>query len=291
MATLINNIRLRLGAIFTISIGIHLIREFAAPGILKATSTLKLNYISYAAILILSIIPNKSAWGTAIVFQIASLMNDILSLVLGCIVTIRCISSKQSGCIEFALQSILTLLLLLFVTLIDMYQLWNIYLCLRRKTFRSSAAQRVRILFSWMLPFGWMVNITLLSKSKMSIWATPHLVIDPIVIMLARSHESPFLCVLCGILLGSDLVHYMISSVSLVKSATFIQIILTMVSGVMLIVDIATTSNESQDKKKSTTSTSILPKTETPNKLVEAVPAIQPEIGIMRQRKSKKIQF
>ena len=285
MATLINNIRLRIGAILTLSVGISLLREHAAPSVFKATRSLSINYITYGLLLVLSLIPKKAAWATGILFQVVSVLNDIFCLVIGSIATLRCISSKQTGCIEFALQSILTLVLLVFVTLMDMYQTWNIYLCLRQKTFVSSASQRVRILFSWLLPFGWLVNIVSLSESNMSIWATPHLVIDPIMIMMARSREPLFLGVLCGLLVGADAIHYRLTSISLVKSATLVQLVLTLAGGVMLSFDL----NE-QTKESLTASTDLPVAQAIPKKIPKSIPVVVKEKPL-RQRKSKKIQF
>ena len=281
MATLINNIRLRVGAIITLSIGIHILRATAAPGVVKATATLSFNYVVYAAILLLSIVPHKSAWGTAVVFQILTVANDVFSVVLGTIATTRCLSSKQTGCVELALQSIACLLLLGFVTLMDVYQLWNIYLCLRQKTFTSSAAQRVRILFAWALPFGWLVNVVLLSESNMALLATPHLAIDPMMIMMARSQEPMFLSVLCGIVFATDLVHYITATSTLVRGAIVVQLALTVVGGAMLVFTKVNTN-------KQPAKPSVLPNTP-----VLVVPGVSAKAvtGDLRQRKSKKLEF
>lgn len=281
MATRINNIRLRAGAIVAISIGIHIIREYTAPGVVKATRLLSFNYFAYAIILLLSIVPHKSAWGTAVIFQVFAAFNDIFSVTLGTIATARCLSSKQTGCIELALQSVLCLFLLGVVTLMDGYQLWNIYLCLRQKMFRSSAAQRVRILFAWALPFGWLVNIVHLSESNITLMATPHLVVDPIMIMMARSREPMFLGILCAFVFATDVLHYMFATSTLVINAIFIQATLTLFAGGVLAFSL--TYKKDNPKSKS-------------GKLPPVANIVVPAVSAnaranMRHRKSKKLEF
>jgi len=99
----------------------------------------------------------------------------------------------------------------------------------------SSAHQRIRILFSWALPFGWLITFVLLYESSWSPLVTAHLMGDPAMIVLAGTKETILLVIVIAALLISDLMALFLIDVStLVTTAISAQLVLTIGSLAMI---------------------------------------------------------
>tara|TARA_B100001559_G_scaffold316565_1_gene320291 strand:+ start:306 stop:1238 length:933 start_codon:yes stop_codon:yes gene_type:complete len=194
-ATLQNNCRLRIVLIIIISIVIRIGREFSSDSVHKATNLLEMNYILYGIILLLSLLPYKASWIFAVIVNAAAVVLGSLATVLAASSTIRCVGAKQIGCIQTLPGSAATLIAAGIIVALDIYQTWNFYLISRYPTFKTSASQRIRIIFSWALPFAWLLNIKAIIDDKWSWVIVTHLLADPLFIVLANSEEKLFLCV------------------------------------------------------------------------------------------------
>jgi hypothetical protein len=179
-------------------------------------------------------LPFKAAWGAA---GVAAIMAAILGgsvTVLGTIATYRCLSSLHSGCIQTSPWSILTLSLSGILVALDLYQSWNIYQILRAPTIVQSALQRIRILFAWALPFGWLVNAILIYKSKWTIAVGLHIVADPTLIVMATSKETALLLIIISAVVISDFVAFFLVDVDVARAGIVAQLALTVAAAAML---------------------------------------------------------
>ena len=136
----------------------------------------------------------------------------------------------------------------LIVFILDIMQTWDIYRIIRAPMFISSATQRVRILLAWALPFGWLVNIINIVNSERTlfIFTTSHLLIDPLVILMANTHENIFIATLLFVAIVMDLLAWFMNTHSLVNKAITIQIAFCV--GALLILFAGTARTEATDK-------------------------------------------
>lgn len=233
-ATLQNNVRLRIFLVLVLSIGIRVARSFASASVHRATGLLEINYIAYGIVMLCSLLPFKAAWVIAgLVIGCATVLGGAVA-VLGTIATVRCLDGGTAGCVQRAPADITALVLTALIVVLDIIQGWSIYLILRFPSFVSSAPQRIRILFCWALPFAWMVNIALLIDSTWTIWVTPHLVIDPTLIILATSEEQWLLAGLVLIAMAADVIAFMYVSLELARIGIGIQFVLASAGLLML---------------------------------------------------------
>lgn len=232
--TIQNNVRLRVFIILVISIVIRATRTLATDSVQKATNILEVNYLLYGAILICSLMPFKAAWGAAGVAAIIAAILGGSVTILGTMATYRCLSSLHSGCIQTAPWSIITLSLSGILVALDLYQSWNIYQILRAPGVPQSALQRIRILFAWALPFGWLVNAILIYKSKWTIAVGLHIVADPTLIVMATTKETALLILIITTTVVSDFAAFFLVNVNIVRTAILAQIALSVAAGAML---------------------------------------------------------
>lgn len=194
-ATLQNNCRLRIVLIIIISIVIRIGREFSSDSVHKATNLLEMNYLLYGLILLLSLLPYKASWIFAMIVNAAAVVLGSLATVLATSSTLRCVNAKQIGCIQTLPGSAATLIAAAIIVVLDIYQTWNLYLISRYPTFKTSSSQRIRIIFSWALPFAWLLNIQAIIDDNWSWMIVTHLLADPLFIVMANTEEKIFLCV------------------------------------------------------------------------------------------------
>ena len=266
-AALQNNVRLRVFLILVIAIAIRATRHISIDSIHKATDLLGLNYILYGVILVASLLPFKSAWGLALVAALAATSIGIIVISLGGVSTFRCIGdlvgetgnivemffgkpedkndnkmnqisqSLTSACVQNAPGSMLTLVLIGINVVLNLFQSWTIYCILKSPAFVSSAARRLRILFAWALPFGWLVNGVLIYESKWQPLVALHIAADPTIILLATSKENVLLSILILALIVCDvLAYFFFATANIVKTAVLVQIALSVVGFFMLFV-------------------------------------------------------
>ena len=246
--TLQNNVRLRVFLILVISIGIRTTRTMATDSVQKATNMLEINYILYGTILICSLLPFKSAWGMAAVAALIAALNGAFVVGLGTIATYRCISALHSGCIQSSPWSVLALGLASILIVLDLYQSWNIYQILMAPVIVQSALQRIRILFAWALPFGWMVNAILIYNSQWTLLVGLHIVADPTLIIMATSKETVLLLVIVVALMLSDVMAFLLVKHSVAKMAIIAQIAITTSAGLMLFMPSKTPTNNKMER-------------------------------------------
>tara|TARA_B100000780_G_C21100351_1_gene444022 strand:- start:1267 stop:1731 length:465 start_codon:yes stop_codon:yes gene_type:complete len=112
----------------------------------------------------------------------------------------------------------------------------------------SSSTQRVRILFAWALPFAWLVNISIVLDSSwhMFKYTTAHLVVDPLVIIMANSHETSFIGVLIVIVIVLDALVYTTTENTLVSKATLVQMSFSI--GALLVLFVSSSPTEAVEE-------------------------------------------
>ena len=234
-ATLQNNVRLRVFLILVISIGIRFTRTISSDSVHKATGLLEINYLVYGLVMVCSLLPFKAAWMAAFTGSAAATVLGLSATGLGTAATYRCLNAMQSGCLQTAPGSIASLILALIIAALDAYQCWTIYLILQYPSFVSSSTQRVRILFAWALPFGWLVNIVLASNSAWTIAVALHLAVDPTMIVLANSKETALLVIIISTVIVSDFFAFIYVDIALARTAIIAQILLSAGAGILVI--------------------------------------------------------
>jgi len=234
-ATLQNNVRLRVFLILVISIGIRFTRTISSDSVHKATGLLEINYLVYGLVMVCSLLPFKAAWMAAFTGSAAATILGLSATGLGTAATYRCLNAMQSGCLQTAPGSIASLILALIIAALDAYQCWTIYLILQYPSFVSSSTQRVRILFAWALPFGWLVNIVLASNSAWTIAVALHLAVDPTMIVLANSKETALLVIIISTVIVSDFFAFIYVDIALARTAIIAQILLSAGAGILVI--------------------------------------------------------
>jgi len=271
-ATLQNNVRLRIFLILIISIVIRIVRTHASSSVHKSSGILEANYFLYGFVLLCSLLPFKSGWVAACLVQGIALLLDVLALGLAFIATWRC--KDQVGCVQTLPASLIVLAFIGIVTVLDSMQTWTTYLILKGPIIITSATQRIRILFSWALPFAYLINIVLVANSTWNIWVTPHLVGDTIIIIMANSTEDVLLLVFMVIMVAFDAFALLLVDNSLVSKAIFAQIALT-VGGILILL---TTWGKKKKEKEQMFENS------------EASIYAEPKI-LRKRNKSNKLQF
>lgn len=246
-AGLQNNVRLRIFLIVVISIIIRLTRANSSSSVHKATGLLENNFIIYGVIIICSLLPFKATWIAAMGIQIVANLLDAAAIGLGTLATYRC--RNQTGCIQTMPLSILTLIFVAMQFILDTMQTWDIYRIIRAPIFVSSATQRVRILIAWALPFAWLVNIINVVNSEWTlfIFTTSHIIIDPLVILMANANEHIFIGALLTAAVVMDVLAWFINDDSLVNKAIPIQISLCV--GAILVLLAGYDTNKKDNEK------------------------------------------
>lgn len=234
--TLQNNVRLRIFLILVLSIVIRVLRQWSSNSVHKATGILEINYILYAIMLLCTLLPFKAAWMVAAVAVITAVVLGGVSTILGTIATARCLSGSQAGCVQSAPVDIIALVIAGIILFLDLLQAWSIYRIIRFPSFIASATARIRVLFAWAWPFAWMVNIALLIKSEWTFWVTPHLIIDPTLIILADSDELYLLGGLMFVALATDVISLLKVHLSLARLGLWALAGLTVAGILMLFV-------------------------------------------------------
>jgi len=244
-AGLQNNVRLRVFLILILSLFIRVTRINSSSSVHKATGMLENNFIVYGIVVLCSLLPFKATWIAAIAFQLIALVLNTAALGLGALATYRC--RNQTGCVQTLPMSLITLAMVLIVFVFDAMQTWDIYRIIRAPIFLSSATQRVRILLSWALPFGWLVNIINVVNSEWSlfIFTTAHLIVDPIVILMANSQENIFIATILFATIVMDILAWVMNNNTLVNKAIPIQIALC--AGAILILFAGSDTNKKED--------------------------------------------
>ena len=245
-AGLQNNVRLRVFIILILSLFIRVTRINSSSSVHKATGMLENNFIVYGIVVLCSLLPFKATWVATIVFQLIALFLDTAALGLGALATYRC--RNQTGCVQTLPMSLTTLALVLLVFVFDTMQTWDIYRIIRAPIFLSSATQRVRILLAWALPFGWLVNIINVVNSEWSlfIFTTSHLIVDPIVILMANSHENIFIATILFATIVMDILAWGMNTNTLTNKAIPIQIALC--TGTILILFAGSEANKEKEE-------------------------------------------
>jgi len=234
-ATLQNSVRIRIFLILVLSIAMRITRTFSSDSVKKATELLEINYIVYGLVLMCSLLPFRVSWMAALTASVVGVGLGLSAFVLGTVSTFRCLTAGNAGCVQTAPGSIISLILAGVIVGLDVLQSWTIYLILRYPSFVSSAHQRIRILFSWALPFGWLITFVLLYESAWSPLVAAHLMGDPAMIVLAGTKETILLVIVIAALLISDVMALFLIDVSpLVTTAIGAQLILTIGSLAMI---------------------------------------------------------
>tara|TARA_B110000977_G_C11007095_1_gene466192 strand:- start:481 stop:1173 length:693 start_codon:yes stop_codon:yes gene_type:complete len=184
--------------------------------------------------MVCSLLPFKAAWMAAFTGSATATVLGLSATGLGTAATYRCLNAMQSGCLQTAPGSIASLILALVIAALDAYQCWTIYLILQYPSFISSSTQRVRILFAWALPFGWLVNIVLASNSAWTIAVALHLAVDPTMIVLANSKETALLVIIISTVIVSDFFAFIYVDIALARTAIIAQILLSAGAGILV---------------------------------------------------------
>lgn len=272
-ASIQNSIRLRVFLILTLSIFVRLLRTASSSSVHKASGLLEPNYFLYGIVLICSLLPFKSAWFVGLCSQFTAVFLDFVALFLGSVATWRC--KDQTGCIQTIPASILCLGFIFLITLLDTYQSWNVYLIVNGPIFTTSATQRIRILFSWSLPFAFLINLQLLLNSTWSPLVTPHLVADVLIIVMINSKENVFVGGVILVLLMTDALALLTMTDTLVTKAIVIQIAFS-IAALLMFLGASPTQTKEEEKFESSEA-----------KLPISIASEQ----TIRQRKSNKIKF
>ena len=227
-ATLQNNIRLRVFLILCVSIVIQLLRPMVSTPVYKSTDLLRLNYILYGIVMVVSVITFRWTAALGLVVQSVATVLDVLWFVLATLSTLRCVEADQAGCLHTLPTSIICLALMALLCLLDLLQTWSLYRILRMPTFMVSPVQRIRILFAWAVPFAWLNTILLMQDSAWTVWVSVHIVVDPLVIVMASVDEFGFLAGVIGLTVLTDVFALFWVAHPTVRSSITVQLILSL---------------------------------------------------------------
>lgn len=254
-ASLQNGVRVRIFLIVLISIGVRIAREFSSTPVHKATELLTINYFLYGLVLLCTVAMSKVAFAFALVMQIFIGSIDAVVFVLSLVATLRCISAQQATCIHTIPGSIIAISLVGIIWFLDLLQAWSAYKIIQLPAYTSFLGRRLRILFSWALPFAILNNVLLLVEDQWTIWVTPHLVGDTLIIFMATSLEPALLSIVIVALIGTDLLAFMTvlniaapisSAISAVKMSIIAQISLAAFSFFMIFASKVSSMNKSE---------------------------------------------
>jgi len=227
-ATLQNNIRLRVFLILCVSIVVQLLRPMVSTSVYKATDVLRLNYVLYGIVMVTSVITFRWTAALGLVVQSAATVLDVLWFVLATLATLRCVEAEQAGCLHTLPASMVCLALMALLCLLDLLQTWSLYRILRMPTFLVSPIQRVRILFAWAVPFAWLNTILLMQDSAWTLWVSVHIVVDPMVIVMASVDEFTFLAVVIVMTVLTDVFALFWVAHPTVRSSIMVQLVLSL---------------------------------------------------------------
>ena len=240
-ASLQNQVRIRIFLTLLLSAFVRLLRTYASASVQNATAITELSYFLYLFILICSMLPFRASWMVSLVAAMTVAGFGGSFVILGTISTIRCVSAMHAGCIQDLPSSAVTLLFGLLIVLVDVYQCWTIYLILRYPSFVSHGLRRIRVLFAWAAPFGWLVSGILFYNSSWSFLFSAHLIGDPTLIILAGTDETLLIWILLVALVFSDVLAFLsldrtrLDGGSLLRICIIVQFIFTFSSMAMLI--------------------------------------------------------
>lgn len=272
-----NTVRLRVFLIVVISIILRIAREFSSVPVHKATNILLANYIFYGIILLCTVAMSKVAFGVAMFLQVVATAIDAASTTLAIIATMRCVNAQQAVCIHTLPGSVVTVALAALLWLLDALQCWSIYKVLRMPAFTSYLGRRLRVLFSWALPFAFLNTGVLLAEASWSVFTTPHLVVDPLIIVMAPTLDAGVIAVIIAAVVATDCVALYMTDNSLVHLSIAAQLA---ISAFALILVLASKVNMSDNENTTD-------KDETPVLAAKTVTKTT-----LRQRKStQKIAF
>jgi len=270
-ASVQNTVRVRIFLIVLVSIGVRIAREFSSESVHKATNLLLVNYLFYGIILLCTVAMSKVAFGLAIFLQLAAATLDAIAGTLALVSTLRCVNAQQAVCIHTLPGSIAAVVLTGLLWLLDTLQCWSIYKVLRMPSFTSYLGRRLRVLFSWAFPFVVLNTVALLVEGEWTAFVTPHMVVDPLMIVMAPTLNAGTLAVILAAVIAADCIALYMVAVSLVRISIGVQI---SISAFALILVLAS---------KVPTTPKDLPEEESPMLAAEAT---------LRQRKSqRKIAF
>lgn len=280
-----NNVRLRIFLILVLSIGVRFARSFSSDSVHKASGILEANYVLYGITMILTLVPFKAAWMIAILCVGVSASLGIFSVGLGIISTTRCVSGVQTGCVQHTPANIATITLAGIIALLDIFQVWSIYLILRFPTFFALFTQRIRIIFSWAWPFSWMIHIALFMESEWTVWVLPHLFIDPTIILLATIDETYILLVFMCVAAASDAIALLVVQLEIARLGLWISLALTLAGITMIFASSEPRSNV----RTNPTSTNVTPTVNVP--IASATPVRAPTMRKRQKSPAAKISF
>ena len=156
--------------------------------------------------------------------------------------------------------------------------MWDGYRIIRGPSFSASPSKRIRILYAWALPFAWLANITLVLRQSWSILATLHILLDPVMIIMAESDEPNMLAVFSIALVIGDILTLVFIQDPFVTTIAWIQMTLSLFGFIMAILSKTTPTQDNIPVAKpvveSVSKTESVPKTES-----------------VRLRKSNNIKF
>jgi len=260
-ASLQNGVRVRIFLIVLLSIGVRIAREFSSTPVHKATDLLTINYFLYGLVLLCTVAMSKVAFALALVVQIFIGGIDAVAFTLSLVSTVRCISAQQAACIHTLPGSIVAISLVGIIWFLDLLQAWSAYKIIQLPAYTSFLGRRLRILFSWALPFAILNNIALIIEDKWTIWVTPHLIGDTLIIIMATSLESALLAIVIVVLVGTDFLAYMTvysipdsTLISATKMSIIAQISLSIFSFFMIFASKVSSSEESESLEESESS-------------------------------------
>lgn len=234
-ASLQNGVRVRVFLIIMLSIGVRIAREFSSVSVTKATTLLSINYFLYGLILLCTVAMSKVAFVLALILQLGVVSLDLVSLLLSLISTIRCINAQQKSCLQSLPGSVAAITLLGLICLLDLVQCWSAYKIIQLPAYTSFLGRRLRVLFSWTFPFTVLNNAVLLYRGQWTIWATPHLVADTLIMLMATSLDPMLLAIVILMVLLSDFLAYLTVSVSVVQLSILVQVSLSLFSMLMIV--------------------------------------------------------
>lgn len=234
-ASVQNTVRVRIFLIVLISIGVRIAREFSSESVHKATNLLIVNYLLYGVILLCTVAMSKVAFGLALFLQLGAATMDAIAATLALISTLRCINAQQATCIHTLPGSIAAVVLAGLLWVLDTLQCWSIYKVLRMPSFTSYLGRRLRVLFSWCLPFVVLNTVVLLVKGEWSVFVTPHMVVDPLIIVMAPTLNVGTLALIIAAVIATDCIALYMVAVSLVRISIGVQISISAFSLVLVL--------------------------------------------------------
>jgi hypothetical protein len=200
-ARLQNNVRVRILFILSLYALISLLLPYTPQHIQKVIKLIPYHY--NFAVFLATLLPLKAAFFGALVIQSVFLVTNALAVMLGTIASVRCLTAQQAACIQQLPGTLLQLTLMGIIWILNGLQVWDLYAITRSPIFKTSSTQRIRILFAWIVPVAWVVNVMLHMDGLWTIWATPHLGLDPLVLVMAS--QRALVMPVCMGLIATDI--------------------------------------------------------------------------------------